>query len=321
MGGLSGVMFAAIPFDQQVTDTYFIVAHFHFVIFGAAVFPILGGLYYWFPKVTGRMYHEGIGHGSASGWRSSGTTLTFFPMHILGLIGMPRRAVHLSRRDGLDGLEPARDDRLLHPRRRARADRGEPRAQPVPRRAVGARPVEGADARMGDQLAAARVQLRGHPGGDEPVPDVGSRGPRRRPARARPRRARLRARASRRPTSSVLDGEWDEVLEPPSESGKPIILALALGALFTMLLLEHWVTAGVFAAVAALVLVWWHWTEAEPAARAAALAAARRVGHGAADLHRGRAVLRADRLLLVPALPRRRTGRRRASRTRRSRCR
>jgi cytochrome c oxidase subunit I+III len=69
------------------------------------------------------------------------------------------------------------------------------------------------------------------------------------------------------PTSSVLDGEWDEVLEPPSESGKPIVLALALGALFTMLLLEHWVTAGVFAAVAALVVVWWHWTEAEPVAR------------------------------------------------------
>ena len=52
LGGLSGVMFAAIPFDQQVTDTYFVVAHFHFVIFGAAVFPLLGGLYYWFPKVT-----------------------------------------------------------------------------------------------------------------------------------------------------------------------------------------------------------------------------------------------------------------------------
>src|SRR5207245_1225513 len=58
VGGLSGIMFAAIPFDQATTDTYFVVAHFHFIIFGAAVFPILGGLYYWFPKVTGRMYHE-----------------------------------------------------------------------------------------------------------------------------------------------------------------------------------------------------------------------------------------------------------------------
>ena len=90
IGGLSGIMFAAIPFDQQTTDTYFVVAHFHFIIFGAAVFPILGGLYYWFPKVTGRMYHERLGAGSF--WLTFiGTALTFFPMHIVGLLGMPRR--------------------------------------------------------------------------------------------------------------------------------------------------------------------------------------------------------------------------------------
>ena len=59
IGGLSGITLAAIPFDQQVHDSYYVVAHFHFVIFGAAVFPILGGMYFWFPKVTGRMYHEG----------------------------------------------------------------------------------------------------------------------------------------------------------------------------------------------------------------------------------------------------------------------
>jgi cytochrome c oxidase subunit I+III len=57
IGGLSGIMFAAIPFDQATTDTYFVVAHFHFLIFGAAVFPIFAGMYYWFPKVTGRLYH------------------------------------------------------------------------------------------------------------------------------------------------------------------------------------------------------------------------------------------------------------------------
>src|SRR4029079_14317308 len=61
VGGLSGVMFAAVPFDQQVTDTYFVVAHFHFVIFGAAVFPLFGGMFYWFPKVTGRLYNEALG--------------------------------------------------------------------------------------------------------------------------------------------------------------------------------------------------------------------------------------------------------------------
>src|SRR5437660_7762913 len=90
LGGLSGIMFSAIPFDQQTTDTYFVVAHFHFIIFGAAVFPILGGMYYWFPKVTGRLYHEGVG--KLSFWLCFlGTALTFFPMHIVGLLGMPRR--------------------------------------------------------------------------------------------------------------------------------------------------------------------------------------------------------------------------------------
>ncbi|HWC44942.1 MAG TPA: cbb3-type cytochrome c oxidase subunit I, partial [Casimicrobiaceae bacterium] len=57
-GGLTGIMFLAIPFDQQTTDTYFVVAHFHYIIFGAAVFPIFGGMYYWFPKVTGKLYFE-----------------------------------------------------------------------------------------------------------------------------------------------------------------------------------------------------------------------------------------------------------------------
>jgi cytochrome c oxidase subunit 1/cytochrome c oxidase subunit I+III len=90
IGGLSGVMFAAIPFDQQVTDSYFVVAHFHYVLFGGAVFPIFAGIHYWFPKITGRMLDERLGQ--ASFWLVFvGFNLAFFPMHILGLLGMPRR--------------------------------------------------------------------------------------------------------------------------------------------------------------------------------------------------------------------------------------
>jgi len=90
VGGLTGVMFLAIPFDQQVTDTYFVIAHFHYIIFGAAVFPIFGGMYYWFPKVTGKLYFERPGQ--ISFWiLFVGTNLLFFPMHIVGLLGMPRR--------------------------------------------------------------------------------------------------------------------------------------------------------------------------------------------------------------------------------------
>jgi cytochrome c oxidase subunit I len=90
IGGLSGVMFAAVPFDQQTTDSYFVVAHLHYVLIGGAVFPIFGGLYYWLPKMTGRLLSEGLG--KVSFWLMfAGFNLAFFPMHISGLLGQPRR--------------------------------------------------------------------------------------------------------------------------------------------------------------------------------------------------------------------------------------
>jgi cytochrome c oxidase subunit I+III len=89
-GGVTGVMFAVVPFDQQMTDSYFVVAHFHYVLFGGAVFPVLAGIYYWFGKFTGRMLSERLGRWSF--WLVFlGFNLTFFPMHILGLTGLPRR--------------------------------------------------------------------------------------------------------------------------------------------------------------------------------------------------------------------------------------
>ena len=90
MGGVTGVMFASVPFDQQITDSYFVVAHFHYVLFGGAVFPIFAAIHYWAPKMSGRMLHEGWG--KVSFWLIFlGFNLTFFPMHIAGLLGMPRR--------------------------------------------------------------------------------------------------------------------------------------------------------------------------------------------------------------------------------------
>jgi cytochrome c oxidase subunit 1 len=90
IGGLTGVMLASVPFDTQVHDTYFVVAHFHYVLIGGAVFPLLGAVHYWFPKFTGRMMSERAGRWSF--WLIFvGFNLTFFPMHILGLQGMPRR--------------------------------------------------------------------------------------------------------------------------------------------------------------------------------------------------------------------------------------
>jgi cytochrome c oxidase subunit I len=90
IGGLNGVALAVVPFDYQVTDTYFVVSHIHYVLFGGSVFAIFAGLFYWFPKMTGKMLDETLG--KIQFWLFLiGANLAFFPMHILGLLGMPRR--------------------------------------------------------------------------------------------------------------------------------------------------------------------------------------------------------------------------------------
>jgi cytochrome c oxidase subunit I len=90
IGGLSGVMHGSPPADLQQTDTYFVVAHFHYVMFGGSIFGLTAGAYYWWPKMFGRVLDEGLG--KLHFWLMLiGFNLTFFPMHILGLNGMPRR--------------------------------------------------------------------------------------------------------------------------------------------------------------------------------------------------------------------------------------
>ena len=90
IGGISGVMVAVVPFDWQAHDTYFVVAHLHYVLFGGSMFGIFAGLYYWWPKIFGRLLHEGLG--KVHFWLLFiGFNLAFFPQHLLGLQGMPRR--------------------------------------------------------------------------------------------------------------------------------------------------------------------------------------------------------------------------------------
>ncbi len=98
-GGLTGIMLAVFPFDYQAQDTYFVVGHLHYVLFGGTVFGVFAGLYYWFPKITGRMYNERL-----AVWHFwlmfVGFNATFLPQHMLGLMGMPRR-VYTYERHGL----------------------------------------------------------------------------------------------------------------------------------------------------------------------------------------------------------------------------
>jgi cytochrome c oxidase subunit I+III len=259
IGGLSGIMFAAIPFDQAATDTYFVVAHFHFIIFGAAVFPILGGLYYWFPKVTGRMYHEPLA--KVSFWVSFvGTTLTFFPMHIVGLLGMTRRVYTYQAGLGWDVYN------LIET-------------------------VGGFVLTAGLLLIAVNLtwsRFRGVPSGPDPfyggtlewtipspppeynfavIPTVSSPYPnwdredRLADARRLEEGLLTLEEGHETPASTVRDGYLDEILDMPSESPWPFVLALCLALVFVFLLSAHPVWAAVFLGGAIAALGAWHWKE------------------------------------------------------------
>jgi cytochrome c oxidase subunit I+III len=259
LGGLTGVMFAAIPFDQQLTDTYFVVAHFHYVIFGAAVFPILGGMYYWFPKVTGRMYDERVG--KISFWLTFlGMNVTFFPMHILGLEGMPRRTYTYPGGMGWTGINLlesigayilAAGLLLVIANLTVSYFRG---------------PAAGPDPFGGDTLEWS-VSSPPPDYNYAVIPTVTSPYPmwdakdREEDVRKLDRGELVLEGGHETPASTVLDAEWDEILDMPGETWTPIALALALAATFTMLLLQHYATAAVFAGIALLALGFWHWKE------------------------------------------------------------
>jgi cytochrome c oxidase subunit I+III len=262
-GGLTGIMFIAIPFDQQVTDTYFVVAHFHYIIFGAAVFPIFGGMYYWFPKVTGRMYFERPGQ--ISFWvLFVGTNLLFFPMHIVGLLGMPRRVYTYP--DGIGWT-----------------------AYNLAETIGGYLTLVGILLLLGNLVVSF---LRGAPAGPDPwhgptlewtisspppeynfavIPRVTSPYPNWDVADRKQDRQNLGAgllvleRGHEQPAVTPVDARFDEIVEMPHESPWPIILAFTLSLVFVMLVIHKYGAAGIMGILCLLALVGWHSKEPEEA--------------------------------------------------------
>ena len=179
IGGISGVILAIFPVDWQLQDSYFVVAHIHYVLFGGSVFAIFGGLYYWFPKMSGRMLSEGLG--KLSFWvMFVGFNLTFLVQHSLGLGGHAAAHLRVPGRGGLGHLQPALDDRLVHARdRRLHHARQRP-AQHQERQEGGQRPLAGQHPRVVRALPAAGEQLRHRPAdplarADEGHPPPGGR--------------------------------------------------------------------------------------------------------------------------------------------------
>jgi cytochrome c oxidase subunit I+III len=260
-GGLTGIMFIAIPFDQQVTDTYFIIAHFHYIIFGAAVFPIFAGMYYWFPKVTGKMYFERPGQ--ISFWLLFlGTNLLFFPMHIVGLLGMTRRVYTYPDNVGWTGYN-------------------------LVETIGGYVTLAGILLLFGNLV---RSYFRGPPAGPDPwrgptlewatsspppeydfavIPKVSSAYPNWDPEDREEDRRRLAQGAfvlddgNEQVEVTPVDARLSEVVHMPHESPWPVLLALCLSLVFVMLLLQHYGAAGLMGILCLLTLVGWHSREPE----------------------------------------------------------
>jgi cytochrome c oxidase subunit I+III len=257
IGGLSGITLAAIPFDQQVHDSYYVVAHFHLVIFGAAVFPILGGMYFWFPKVTGKMYNELIG--KLSFWLTfTGTAVTFMPMHVVGILGMPRRnwtypaglgwwAWNFAESIGAYLL--ALGLVLIVVNLAVSWRKGEP---------AGNDPFGGDTLEWSTTSPPPAYNYVVIPTVSSPYPMWDERD-RERDNRRLERGEGLMELGHQTPSSTMQDAELDEILEMPSSSIWPLVSAITLTGIFASLVLTHYWIAFGFLVVGGLSIIGWHW--------------------------------------------------------------
>jgi cytochrome c oxidase subunit I len=256
IGGLNGIVTAVIPFDWQLTDTYFVVAHLHYVLVGANVFPVFAAFYYWLPKITGRMLGERLGKWSF--WvMFAGFNMTFFPMHIAGLLGMPRRVYTYPAGLGWSswnltatiGTYVLTAGILLSVINVLRSRYG----------AHAGRNPWNADSLEWDTESPPAVY------GSELIPAVATRHPLWDEFDEHEDPAHDRALDHERVTlmTSVLDAEPIALAKMPDDTATPLYLGLALSAMFAALLIKAlWIALGAVA-IALFTAGAWLWPEPE----------------------------------------------------------
>jgi cytochrome c oxidase subunit I len=257
IGGVSGFMTGSVPVDWQLTDTYFVVAHIHYVLIGINVFPVVGGIYYWFPKMTGRLLDERLGQ--ANFWTMFvGFNLGFFPMHLLGLMGMPRRVYTYPAHMGWDltnlivsiGSFLFASGVLLLLINVAVSLRRGRRAGPDP---------------WGAPTLEWSIPSPPPPYNFAVIPTVASRHPLwedqldETEGRSRLTQGMLLDHGRETVATTPLDGQPDLILQMPGDTLSPFVLAAGMSLIFVGGLIHAWWLIGAGAAVCAGALLAWFW--------------------------------------------------------------
>lgn len=257
IGGVSGVMTGSVPVDWQLTDTYFVVAHIHYVLIGINVFPVVGGIYYWFPKFTGRMLDEKLGQWNF--WTMFvGFNLGFFPMHLLGLWGMPRRIYTYPSGMGwqttnlivtLGAFMFAAGVLLLIVNVAWSLRRG----MKAPDNPWGAATLEWATGSPPPPYNFAVIPMVAsrHPLWEERLGESGER--------SQLETGFLVDRGRETIATSALDGEPNLILEMPGDSLAPLGLAVGLTVLFGGALPRNWWVVALGGLICVVALVVWFW--------------------------------------------------------------
>ena len=257
IGGVSGFMTGSVPVDWQLTETYFVVAHIHYVLIGINVFPVVGGIYYWFPKLTGRMLDERLGRWNF--WvMFVGFNLAFLPMHLTGLHGMPRRIYTYPPGMGWTALNLITTIgaflfafgvllllvNIVVSRRRAALAGANPWDAPTLEWSVPSPPPP-------YNFAVIPTVASRHPLWEERLREAAEG--------SRVQEGMLLDRGRETIATTPLDGSPDLILKMPGDTVVPFVLTVGMTAGFVGLLVHLWWLAGAGAAVAAISVIVWLW--------------------------------------------------------------
>ncbi|WP_420605387.1 cytochrome c oxidase subunit I [Novosphingopyxis sp.] len=257
IGGVSGVATAAAASDWQLTDTYFVVAHLHYTLIGINLFPVVGAVYYWFPKMTGRLLSERLGKWNF--WvMFIGFNVGFFPMHTLGLLGMPRRVYTYPAGMGWSGQNLVVSvgsamfavGVLLF---LVNVVRSLKRGKSAGANPWGAGTLEWATSSPPPvyNFKVIPLVVSRHPLWEEAMDESDER--------SSITRGLLLDRGKETIATSPLDGEPDLILEMPGDSLAPFTLTIGMTLMFSGALLRQWWLVGVGLAAIVLSLVGWFW--------------------------------------------------------------